>query len=140
VVNTTTHPVPITRTVAVAENPARQAVQQQLKPIAGAGSITVPAGKIFVLEFVSFRFLDGGGGTLEEIGISVTDPLITGGQGSASYYLGVPPTSSNTSYTGGQALRLYAQPGTTLSVIWTVGNASFPDLTVSLSGYFVNAQ
>ena len=54
VANTATEPVPIRD----AENPARNAVQQELWPLVSTGggspSVTIPAGKIFVLEFVSF--------------------------------------------------------------------------------------
>jgi len=141
--NTETHPIPIVGTVGIAENPARRAVQQNLT-IGGPTSITIPAGKIFVLEFVSFQFLySGAARTLDTIGLSVSDPLISGGQGTVSYWLAIPPTPINSGVTeGGQALRLYAQPGTTLSIIWTVGGGvgGFPILSVSLSGYFVNAQ
>jgi hypothetical protein len=61
VANTTTNPVPITGTVSDAENPARNAVQQEVLFNFTSGgssdqqsSISIPAGKIFVLEFASF--------------------------------------------------------------------------------------
>jgi hypothetical protein len=72
-------------------------------------SITIPAGKIFVLETVSFS-LPGGANF---IGISVTGPTITGGQGVVPYELAIPPNGFN----GSQALRLYAQPGTIVSIL-----------------------
>jgi hypothetical protein len=157
VINTTTNPVPVTvanttpvpvtGTVGVAENPARNAVQLKLLPIGGTSSITIPAGKILVIEFVSFEFVDKGPGpgsaTLVELSVAVTDPLITGGSGSLNYQLAVPPANSANPFVtvGSQALRLYAQPRTTLSVSWGAqgGTGNFV-LTVHISGYFVSTQ
>jgi len=136
VVNTATNPVPVTGTVGVAENPARQAVQQELLPLLGTGSVTIPAGKIFVLETVSFVF--SGSGTLNFLSLNVTNPLITGGQSSLSYFLVLPPPSAG-SVQGSQELRLYAQPGTTLLV--SAGfSGTGTQFRVHISGYFVAAQ
>ncbi len=135
VANTTTNPVPIIGTIADAENPARQAVQQGVffnftSPIpgnapGGSQSIPIPAGKIFVLEFVSFQaFLpaQGGGtnGIVVAITITVDGPWIDGSQASLAYPLVIPPptftNASTTFISGSQAMRLYAQPGTNLVV------------------------
>jgi hypothetical protein len=147
VVNTTTNPVPVTGTVGVtgtvanADNPARHAVQQQLDFVTGPTSITIPAGSIFVLETVSF-FFEGTQVTLDNLHLRVTGNLITGGgQGTVDHYLVIPPPTSSGTIQGGQALRLYAQPGTTLSVFSAVGGpGSISSFLVSLSGYFVSAQ
>lgn len=142
VVNTTTNPVPITD----ADNPARNAAQQELLiPIVGGGFnghtlITIPAGKIFVLETASFSVgLPG----VVAITISVIGPNITGGQGLATYQLVIPPTSPGAvGAIGSQALRLYAQPGTSvdINVDLDVAAANTTTVSVDLSGYFVNAQ
>jgi hypothetical protein len=142
VVNTATNPVPITGTVGVAENAARNAVQQEIHltftPGGGEGaesSITIPAGKIFVLETVSYFSSFAG---LADVIISVIGPAISGGQSAANYFLVITP--SNFVPTGCQALRLYVQPGTNLTVTANLTSAADAVVTVSLSGYFVNAQ
>ena len=142
--NAATNPVPITETVGVAENPARQAAQQQIdiplsrvaqEDVSGTSSIPIPAGKIFVLETVAFYFLLGIE-TVRLLQIEVTGPLITGGQGVAAYALLIPPGVIR----GSQALRLYAQPGTNLKIIFEGTGGPRSRAFVSLSGYFVNAQ
>jgi hypothetical protein len=144
VASTATNPVPITGTVGVAENPARQAVQQQIEipltratqqDVHGTSSIPIPAGKIFVLETAAFYFLLGVE-TVKLLQIEVTGPLITGGQGVASYALLIPPGVIR----GSQALRLYAQPGTNLNIIFEGTGGPRSRAFVSVSGYFVNAQ
>jgi hypothetical protein len=108
----------------------------------GQSSITIPAGKIFVLEFVSFG-AGVPGGSVESLSINVTGNQINGGQGQAFYYLVIPPPNAAGEFHGSQALRVYAQPGTSLVVTFAV-TASDPNnpagVEVSLSGYFVNAQ
>ena len=47
---------------------------------------------------------------------------------------------ANGIYSGSQALRLSAQPGTTLTVEAGASGGSTTQLIVSLSGYFVDAQ
>ena len=89
VVNTATNPVPVTGTVQNAENPARQAVQwrgQLTFTDSGIGhtSITIPAGKIFVVEFASFSGFNSFGGGVSSLTITVTGNLVQGGQGPAS--------------------------------------------------------
>jgi hypothetical protein len=146
VVNTTTNSVPIRDT----DNPARQAVQQNIQVTltggakGGNSSVTIPAGKIFVLEFVSF-VATVPGGTITFLEIQVFDPFINNptGTGPVSYELVPPPPNAVGFSVGNQALRLYAQPGTNLAVEFSV-TASNPNtppfVVVSLSGYLVNAQ
>lgn len=85
VVNTATHPVPVIGTVAVADNPARQAVQTSTGfnagsgfPVTVVGILTIPPGKIFVLEFVSFS-ASVPGGTVQSLAIAVTGNRAQGG-------------------------------------------------------------
>lgn len=153
VVNTTTNAVPIIGTVQDADNPARQAVQQRIPILFSTGAvngqsnpITIPAGKIFVLESVTFSAvttLSGGVVAVAAVGITVTGPLITGGQNQVTHNLTVPPLDPNQTAAGSQALRLYAQPTTPLVVSMSV-NLNDPadpvDAIATVSGYFVNAQ
>jgi hypothetical protein len=142
VANTTTNPVP----VQDAENPARNAVESSVAlPITSSpqtqASITIPADKIFVLEFVSFNGFElAPNVTVERLAITVTGNLVQGGQGSATYELAIPSPSRY----GSQVMRLYAQPGTVLEITSVVSSTSSgaqpSSLTVSLSGYFVDAQ
>ena len=142
VVNTT--PIPVTGTVATtAVEPARNAVQQPIGVglpsgvLSGASSFTIPAGKIFVLETVSFN----ASGTEPRITLTVVDPIITGGTDQLTYDLVIPPPNSLGETHGSQALRLYAQPGFDVILGFSVTSSSGPSiLSVSLSGYFVNAQ
>jgi hypothetical protein len=149
VVNTTANPVPVVGTVNTTPDPAHSAVQMQLTVVGNAGgfpsSVTVPAGKILVIEYVSFAFsfTSPGTSTLNFLAINVFDPPITGGSTpvAVDHYLVMPPPNSVGVIQGAQALRLYAQPGTIVS--FTVGTSSTdtgrPTLLVSISGYFVNA-
>jgi hypothetical protein len=138
------------------DNPARSAVQQvvQVTPplgsLTGQSSITIPATEIFVLETVSVFALDViTNSTVQNIEITVTENLITGWPnttGTATYELAIPPAIPPGLFVNSQALHLYAQPGSTLTVTFTVtppangGILGKQSLTVSLSGYFVNAQ
>jgi len=154
VVNTATNPVPVTGTVQNAENPARQAVQwsgQLTFTDSGIGhtSITIPAGKIFVVEFASFSGFNSFGGGVSSLTITVTGNLVQGGQGPASYELVIPVSDPPSEagppsyFHGGQVVRLYAQPETNLGIDCALRyNGANPQVTfnVSLSGYFVNAQ
>jgi hypothetical protein len=146
VVNTATNPVPVIGTVATnAVEPARNAVQQSIEVAltgvqeSGQSSITIPAGKIFVLETVS---VFTGSSDLFDLAISFTGPLITGGNGLVNYHLAIPTPGVAGIASGIQALRLYVQPGTNLTVSCSrsVGGATSSVYFVSLSGYFVNAQ
>ena len=129
-----------------AENPAHNAVQLSADlafPASGFGqaNIIIPAGKIFVIETVSF-FANVPGGILSRLAIQVDGPLITGGQGGVNYYPLIPPPNTIGFTQASYAVRLYAQPGTTLSInaSETAGPSSHPaGLEVTLSGYFVNA-
>ena len=144
VVNPTTNPVPITGTVTDAENPARQAVQHGFNivltgTLQGSSSINIPAGKIFVLETVSLL----ANGPLDFVFITVHGTDITGGPGAVDYSLLIPPANAAGITSSSQALRVYAQPGTplTVNVMLTTTNPSSSFLTsVTLSGFFVNAQ
>ena len=101
--NTATNPVPITGAVQNAENHARSAVQQEIDVIApqgetvGFGFVTVPAGKIFVLEVASF-FAESPGATVVSLSISVVGPHIDGSNGTTEYFLVIPPPT-NTGFT-----------------------------------------
>jgi hypothetical protein len=135
--NTATEPVPIRD----AENPARQAAQQELDLVFGPfNGITIPAGRIFVLETVSFQFNGGGVASLDSLSIGVIDPVITGRQGSVDHFLVIPPPNSAGIIQGSQALRRYAQPGTILGVNQSVSGNGPKSFAVSFSGYFVSAQ
>jgi hypothetical protein len=146
VVNTTTNPVPIT---GVAENPARQAAQQDLLFTFTNGNkgtvqaIPIPAHKIFVLEFVSFSASLPANGVLREILIVTNGPKINGSRGRVAYQLAIPPpnaiSTNETIINGGQEVRLYAQPTTDLEVSVQLGQSN-SNVRVALSGYFVNAQ
>jgi hypothetical protein len=73
----------------------------------------------------------------------VTDNLIAGGQGTVTYELAIPPPVTPGVFVNSQPLRLYAQPGTTLTVNFNVTAFSVfarQHVPLSLSGYFVNAQ
>jgi hypothetical protein len=165
VTNSTANPVPIIGTIGNAENPARSAVQQQVSItltgtglVTGSASVPIPAGKIFVLEFVAYSLSFGNnattGGGIQGLSISVNGPHIDGSTGPLEYQLLIPsdvasraggafPFVNNDAviFNGSQLLRLYAQPGTTIIVRFT---AATPDpsilasASVSLSGYFVN--
>jgi hypothetical protein len=147
VVNTTANPVPVTGTVGVTENAAHNAVQQDVGILApGQASITIPADKIFVLETVSFSTL---GVDFIELDFTGHFSLINGVQstGTVRYFLQIPPNTfenavASTASQNSQALRLYAQPGTTITIIFSaVPNFSgSPGGEVSLSGYLVSAQ
>jgi hypothetical protein len=141
VVNTTANPVPVTGTVGVAENPARQAVQQLILvdlPQGGVGTsspMTIPAGEIFVIEFASWDSIGFETPLFVEIQVQRT-PLITGGQSSMPYALVVPPNAIGAS----QAVRLYAQPGTNILVGTEFPSTTNQSIRVALSGYTVKAQ
>jgi hypothetical protein len=98
-------------------------------------SIPIPAGKIFVLETVSFA---ARGANLAELAIGVSGPEVTGDQTTCEYFLTLPSPSKPNFQAGSQALRLYAQPETLLEIIGQ--GISSTTVDVSLSGYFVNAQ
>ena len=99
---TNTNPIPVTGTVGVtgtvtnADNPARNAVQQSttislaVGAVTGKASIMIPANKIFVLEFASFRATTPSG-TVVSLEISVSGPQIDGTNGAGLYELVVPP-------------------------------------------------
>lgn len=141
VVNTTANPVPITGTVTDADNPARNAVQMEIivNPGSTTSSVTIPAGKIFVIEFVSFI---ASGATVESLELGITGPNIIGGNPIELTYQLVPtPPNALVLSVGNQALRLYAQPGTNVVVAFTSSdNNQHSGVEVSLSGYLVNAQ
>ena len=65
VANTTANPVPVVGTVNTAPDPARSAaqIQLQLEPLGSPSTVTIPAGRIFVIEYVSFLFSFFGTGT-----------------------------------------------------------------------------
>ena len=146
-VNPTTNPVH----VKDAENPARNAVQQEVVlsiPTGGESepdaSIPIPAGKIFVLETVTLTVSQKGNAALFFVTIGVTGTsIIGGGQSTIDYNLLLPtPITGSITFFNTQALRLYAQPGTNL-VVRCVGNNSGVAATtviVAVSGYFVSAQ
>jgi hypothetical protein len=155
VANTTTNPVPIIGTVEVAENPARQAVQTITSLGEGAHetAFPIPAGKIFVLETVSFFAT----GRMFFVEIDVTGPALPGtvsgpalpggepipdGMVTCSYQLVLPPPSTGNfaQHAGSQALRLYAYPGTQLVIRYMAEVSVLNEANVAVSGYFVNAQ
>jgi hypothetical protein len=133
-------PVTVVNTTTNAETSARNAVQSAITlnlqgTLHQKLPIPIPAGKIFVLETVSFA---ARGGSLIELAIAVSGPEITGDQITCEYYLTLPPGSKPNFQAGSQALRLYAQPGTSLVIIGQAISSATVD--VSLSGYFVDAQ
>jgi hypothetical protein len=153
VANTTTNPVPIIGTVEVAENPARQAVQTITSLGEGAHetAFPIPAGKIFVLETVSFSST----GRMFFVEIGVTGPALPGtvivppigetipdGMVTCFYQLVLPPvpTGNFSRHAGSQALRLYAYPGTQLVIRYMAEVEVLNEANVAVSGYFVNAQ
>lgn len=96
-------------------------------PVQDSGSVTIPAGKIFVLEFVAYSlsFLPVNDPTLqlsmENLSISVNGPHIDGSNGPIEYQLPIPTSGGNRGGgSGNQLLRLYAQPGTLINVSFTV--------------------
>ena len=130
-------PVPVTVANTVqnhdADNPARQSVQFVIQPDTyGTGlnvavtSIPVPAHKRFVIEYVSAALGTGVG--------SVTMETISGGN-LAAYYL-IENTNSHTHRFF--PTRIYADPGTNVSVYANSsdGNRVYGD--VEISGYYVD--
>ena len=146
VVNTATSPVP----VQDAENPARNAVQQEVSlsiPPGGSSepesSIPIPADKIFVLETVTLAVSQRANATLSFVTIGVTGTsIIGGGQSRIDYNLLLPTgVEGSIDFFSTQALRLYAQPRTNL-VVHCVGKnfgVAATTVIVAVSGYFVSA-
>jgi hypothetical protein len=141
VVNTTSNPVPVIGTTQSADNPALSAVGMdffvQFNGSHGHASVTISAGKIFVLEFVTFRSPQ----TVTDIALTTTGPLITGGQGTITYFLARVAADANVSTDGSQLVRLYLQPAANLDIdVFVASQAANNSIKMSLSGYFVNAQ
>jgi hypothetical protein len=110
VANTTTNPVPIIGTVQNADNPARHAVQQDIAinlttTTSGITTISIPKGKIFVLETVSF-FASVPVGTVEQLSITTDGTRLDGTVTSGTYQLVVPPPNTPGLFNGSQALRV----------------------------------
>ena len=140
----------ITGTVGVVDNPARNAVQAfaNITLVGGAlgdnAFISIPAGKIFVIEFASL-YASVPGGTVESLGMFVTAPQTLGPDqpGHYEYELVIPPPDSAGFIHGSQTVRLYAQGGTNIQVHFGVTGSNGsrpPNVMVSLSGYLVSAQ
>jgi hypothetical protein len=152
VVNTPTNPVPVIGTVKDAENPARNSVQLELimQPPAGMlgadAQVTIPAGKIFVLEYVSYQVQTPPGVTATELSIAATGRQLNGTTAVFVYTLAVPPPSFTDAQSGtitrsNQVVRLYAQPGTLFVHFVVNGTGSPPpNVTLDLSGYLVSTQ
>jgi hypothetical protein len=126
------------------ENPARQPFQRELQITVPAGSngvaqtFTVPAGKRLVIEFVaaSLGLFPGQKGIL----------LITTTVGGSIASYDLPLTDQGVGFTGfagfrtSQMVRIYADPGSTVTVVVGSDGATFPVAIgelVSLSGYLV---
>lgn len=155
VVNTAAEPVPVTGTVSGtitgtvtdADNPARHAVQQDftLSDPSSTGvstsTIAIPAKKIFVIEYVSWAVNRPAVGDLLEVEVGTTGPKLDGTTGTVFYDMVIPPPSSGSSLgnVGGQVVRLYAQPGTTLTVRAGLTASQQISGSVSISGYFVSS-
>jgi hypothetical protein len=149
VTNTATNPVPIIGTVAAADNPARSAVQLTVNlDVAQNGDFSevptfVPAGKIFVVEYVSF-YAKTPGDTVEYVSIKVAEPHLDGSSGLSEYFLAMPPRTPFGLTIGSQVVRLYAPPGQPIyaTVLLTTPNQTSDNYPVqaSLSGYLVNAR
>jgi hypothetical protein len=158
-------PFPVSTSTATPVNvvDARNAVLQQITVTAtgtgtptsagsgtGTASVPIPAGKIFVLEFVSFSFSlpstpSGESLNVKSLSLSVNGPHLDGSTGPVEYQLPIPSNSAGVdasfSFASNQVLRLYAQPGTTIDVHLTVQSAGGPlsaSASVSLCGYLVN--
>src|ERR1700740_1846273 len=112
------------RNRSTTDNPARSAVQQQIflqfptDPLSDQASITVPMGKILVLEFVAFSATFPPGATLVLTIFATGNQIQGSGQSDAIYDLLVPPPTTGTIPVfsiGSQLVKIYAQPGTTLT-------------------------
>jgi hypothetical protein len=116
-----------TKALAVAEqnNPAFSPFQTTVTPKSGfCQTIDVPAGKRLVIEYISANVEDA---TLNNMTIQTT----AGGSTVAHYFLLTPPPETSTISIGSQAVRLYADPSTQVSVcVAGLG-------VVSLTGYLV---
>jgi hypothetical protein len=127
------------------DNPARQSFQRELDPLVPSGSfsasdsLTVPAGKRFVIEFASAS-IDTTAGTKMWVRIQTTSSGV-----GLSYSL-LPQLQGNFGADGSdfllasQPMKLYADPGTQVTVVVNVlGGVANTNTgaAVSLSGYLV---
>jgi hypothetical protein len=145
VLNTTTNPVPVTGIVTAADNPLNAGQQSVVFFIAanantaGTSIGPIPAGKTFVLETVSYQMPLPG---VKQISVSVTGPDISDtGHSAVGYQLVVPPNAPTSGFAGSQALRVYAQQGSTIDIGLGLDPAPTSSTVVqmSFSGYFVSA-
>ena len=102
----------------------------------------IPAGKIFVLETVSYSFSNNVGAGLAFIDIQVQgNNSISGGQGYFDYYLTIPTPAVTGLYAGSQPMRVYVPPQTNIVVLFDLtANIPAAQVSLTLSGYYVDAQ
>ena len=146
-VNPASSPVP----VAATDNPARQAVQQDspltfgsIQPngtAEGTATLTVPAGKILVIETVGYTFL--GFTNLNNVEVTVISGSVTmpSTPTSVNYFLNLVPANSRGFFSSTQAVKLYAQPSSTVTLRAEVAVApgAVTGTDMAISGYLVNA-
>ena len=153
VVNTPAQPVPVVATitgpVTAAITPSKEPFQQDVSVLVDAGvlsntvSFAVPSGKRLVLEYVS------GNTRVDDQELVRVNILTTAGGVSATHTLAPivfhrpfeAPTHADFIVTYGQTVRIYADPGTQVSVMATRSENAEITATffqLALSGYMVN--
>jgi hypothetical protein len=128
--NTKTSPIPTYE--------ARDAQTPFQATLANGGSLTVPTGKRLVIEYVGLSGWVVGGGTYYQAQLTTT----AGGVASVhllSYQnVGTPAGYNEKDYSGGNATRIYADPGKLVTfAAYVSGTYDAHSMLASLSGYLV---
>lgn len=140
VINTTLEPVPVVNINDAGQPFQTSASATQLNSnVSSVNITTVPAGKRLVIEFISFTAQVPPGQNAEIMQIST----ISGPVGGVSHQLLIheqpQAVIGDSIFRAVQHLRLYANPGTTVSALFRrntgAGNATYG---VTISGYLVN--
>jgi hypothetical protein len=128
------------RLVRNEENPARHAFQAECTSGGSGCGIVVPAGQMLVIENASLFLAVDPGAKLRLLNL---DTYVNGGR--VHHYLN-PPTfteqvvsvpSTFDAYVSGQAVRLYADPNSTVSLVLVLDGGGAVDVHFSISGYTV---
>jgi hypothetical protein len=140
VTNTATNPV-LTRNVdQFAQTPFQQSFDIKFVPsqLGGSATFTVPSGKRLVLEDVSGNFMTQNG-MVVDFSVTTTVAGVT-----ACYWLVLSPQGAAggypVSYTADQQVRLYAGPGTTVTLSANRQLGGSGEGYASVSGYLTPAS